>query len=69
VEHGAQCEICHKAEKDGKHGIYPKVFNKGSMVILDPQFMRSNKKEKNVPCAENSFDNFEQNLWSYFIQE
>jgi hypothetical protein len=69
MEHGAQYDISQKAEIEGKYGIYPRVFAKGNMVILDPKFLSSDKKEKNVPCVENSFDYLEQNLWSFFIQE
>ena len=44
-------------------------MDKGKIVILDPKFTNSDKKENRSICLENTHDYYETNLWSYFIQE
>ena len=64
IEFNTLLEVNQVAQYCGITDVIPKVFSKGGIVILDPLMI-----EKENPAALNTFEYYEQNLWSYMIIE
>ena len=69
VEVNSQVAITQKAIDVGKGHLFPKMYGKGKIVILDPLFSNTDKKINKCDPSGDTFDYYESNLWSYFIQE
>ena len=59
-------DILAQAEANGKGDLMLRTMYKGSVVVLDKDFINSNLKQKKNIQATNYY---EQNHWAYFIQE
>lgn len=46
-----------------------RLCGKGKIVILDPIFSQTDKKQSDCIATAGTFDYYESNLWSYIIQE
>ena len=66
LEFQAFNDVMREAKSQGKGDIVLKTICKGSVVVMDKEFMTSAVKQESKTLDDNVY---EQNHWAYYIQE